>query len=140
MFQSLFRRPALLGLAVLVCIILSSLYFLGFFAGPSPASDDDPFANLSDQEILAAAKRFYDSRPYYERPRDYSKIPAGLTDLRAETCGQCHQQIYQEWSISTHARAWTDDIQFMVELEKNSGEGTQESPDVSWTWVNCHFP
>ncbi len=105
------------------------------------SGDDDPFARMSDEEILAAAHAFYESRPYFERPRPYSEIPAGLPDLRAETCGQCHAAIYEEWKISTHARAFRDDAQFMAELEKSSGDYDEHHPDdVSWMCLNCHTP
>ena len=56
-------------------------------------------------------------------------------NLRASTCGQCHPEIYEEWKISTHARAWKDDAQFMEELAKS-----RKDQDVGWMCVNCHTP
>ncbi|MEZ4459759.1 MAG: multiheme c-type cytochrome [bacterium] len=80
---------------------------------------------------------FYESLPLFQRPLAQNQaVPAGLPDLRAETCGQCHTEIYAEWKISTHARAWEDDAQFMEELHKSrTADG-----DVGWMCVNCHTP
>lgn len=85
---------------------------------------------------LAAARAFYRSKPRYLRPFPYTKPPFPVVDLRAETCGRCHPAIYQEWRISTHARAWTDDAQFMAELHKSQKKGK----DVGWMCINCHTP
>lgn len=57
--------------------------------------------------------------------------PAGLPDLRAETCGRCHTGHYAEWRGSTHAAA-LHDIQFQAEITK---------PDApKWLCLNCHIP
>jgi hypothetical protein len=85
---------------------------------------------------LAAAQAFYRSQPRYLRPFPYTKPPFPVVDLRAETCGRCHQAIYKEWKVSTHARAWTDDAQFMAELHKSQKSGK----DVAWMCINCHTP
>lgn len=129
------RRAGLLLLGLL--IIFGGLFlFLSL-----PEDSDDPFAGLSDEEILEKARAFYASRPHYERPHDYSPVPAGLPDLRSETCGQCHAAIYAEWRISTHARAFLDDAQFMEELHKSSGQYDEHHPnDVSWMCLHCHTP
>ena len=55
----------------------------------------------------------------------------GIPGLRARDCGQCHQTIYQEWRLSTHATALRD-IQFQAELAK------PDSP--KWICLNCHIP
>lgn len=57
-------------------------------------------------------------------------IPASMTSLNAKACGQCHQEIYQEWTMSTHAHAWTDE-QYQAELAKNK--------DL-FVCKNCHLP
>jgi len=57
-------------------------------------------------------------------------VPAGMTSLNAKTCGQCHPEIYQEWTMSTHAHAWTDE-QYQAELAKNH--------DL-FVCKNCHLP
>ncbi|MBL4846948.1 MAG: hypothetical protein JKY65_15620 [Planctomycetes bacterium] len=86
---------------------------------------------------LAEARAFYASQPEMLRPRPYARVPAGLPDLRAETCGGCHTEIYAEWRVSTHARAWLDDAQFQAELHKNDGVSGR---DAGWICVNCHTP
>lgn len=65
----------------------------------------------------------------FARPLDV-QIPAGLTSIRAESCGQCHQAIYAEWKATIHAAAWSDDY-FQTD----------------WAWddrkqncLNCHTP
>lgn len=35
-------------------------------------------------------------------------LPEGLTSLSAESCGQCHQAIFEEWKTSLHAKAYID--------------------------------
>ncbi len=57
-------------------------------------------------------------------------VPQGLTSLSAEQCGVCHVKHYEEWKISTHAKAWVD-LQFQAELKKES------SPFMC---INCHIP
>lgn len=116
---------------------------------PTPA---DNAKSQAEQEAKAArelkaaytaAWDFYKTKPPYMRPRPYSETPKGLGNMEAETCGACHQEIYKEWSLSTHRRAWRDDAQFQKELEKSRGAHTPkgESPkDVSWLCVNCHTP
>jgi hypothetical protein len=43
----------------------------------------------------------------FERPI-HVDIPEGLNSVSAKECGDCHDEIYEEWSQSMHARAWTD--------------------------------
>ncbi len=94
----------------------------------------------SEQEqVLEAANDFYESRAPFERPMPYTQVPEGLGDMRAETCGACHQEIYKEWAVSTHRRAWLDDAQFQAELAKSRGEHGGDG-DVGWLCVNCHTP
>jgi hypothetical protein len=86
---------------------------------------------------LEQARAFYASQPRYLQPVPHSPVPAGLPDARAETCAQCHREFYDEWKVSTHARAWLDDAQFQEELKK-----TTKTPgrDAGWMCVNCHTP
>ena len=100
----------------------------GGSAPPTAITDAAP----SPQE---RARAFYDSQPIYLRPVVDTPVPAGLPDLRAATCGVCHTEIYAEWRISTHARAWMDDAQFQAELAKS-----RKGKDVGWMCVNCHTP
>lgn len=88
----------------------------------------------SPSHALEAAASFAESQPRYMRALPHTAVPEGLTDLRAETCGACHKAIYEEWQISTHARAWLDDPQFLGELEKSEKQG------VAWMCMNCHTP
>jgi len=85
---------------------------------------------------LAKARRFNDEQPRHLQHIAASKRPAGLPDIKASTCGACHQEIYAEWHISTHARAWSGDPQFQAELAKAREDGG----DVSWMCKNCHTP
>ena len=85
---------------------------------------------------LQDARRFYASKPRFMQPVPYTPTPEGLPDIRAKTCGLCHKAIYEEWRISTHARAWEDDAQFMAELHKS----TKPGHDVGWMCINCHTP
>lgn len=98
--------------------------------------------DMNPDEVLQKAAEFYESRPLYERPHPYTEIPAGLPDLHAATCGACHTEIYEEWQLSTHRRAWLDDAQFQEELAKSRGEhsDSDEQNDVGWMCVNCHTP
>lgn len=89
----------------------------------------------------AAAMEFYEGREAFERPVTVAGSVPGIPNVRAETCGACHQEIYAEWAISTHARAWKDDAQFQAELHKSRGKDDPESNgDVGWLCVNCHTP
>ncbi|MBF0309843.1 MAG: hypothetical protein HQL56_09970 [Magnetococcales bacterium] len=47
-------------------------------------------------------------------------VPEGLKSLRASECGECHREIYEEWSGSIHAAAWTEEY-FVADraFEKN---------------------
>lgn len=66
----------------------------------------------------------------WEKAIPNQKVPAGLVSLKAEDCGNCHKNHYEEWKLSTHAHAWTD-LQFQAELKKES------SPFMC---INCHIP
>ena len=65
----------------------------------------------------------------FERPIPVA-IPAGLRSLRAEECGNCHQEIYQEWSHSMHAKAWSEPY-FQADFVYD---------DSKQTCLNCHTP
>jgi hypothetical protein len=43
-------------------------------------------------------------RSDYAHAIPFQKVPEGLTSLKAESCGQCHREIYDEWKTSIHAR------------------------------------
>jgi hypothetical protein len=69
-------------------------------------------------------------RSDYAHAIPFQKIPAGLTSLKAESCGQCHQEIYEEWKSSIHARAY-DDPYFQAYWSKDQH---------IWVCLNCHAP
>ncbi len=113
------------GIAALVLLV-----GCGTAAPPVPTPTATPAPTVAD------ARAFYASQPSYFQPVPHQEPPVGLPDLRAETCGACHRAIYDEWKVSTHARAWEDDPQFQAELHKSrEGDG-----DVGWLCVNCHTP
>ena len=58
------------------------------------------------------------------------KVPAGLSSLKAEECGKCHREIYEEWKSSYHAQAFTDP--FFRAYWRKDGE--------VWICLNCHTP
>ncbi len=43
----------------------------------------------------------------FERPMKI-ETPKGLNSVSAKECKNCHEEIYNEWSESMHAKAWTD--------------------------------
>ena len=44
----------------------------------------------------------------FERPIVVKELPAGVTSQSAKTCGQCHTEMYAEWTTTIHSQAWTD--------------------------------
>ena len=69
-------------------------------------------------------------REDYKRAVPYQTAPAGLTSLSAESCGQCHQAIYEEWKTSIHAHAYVDPF-FQAYWRKD---------EQIWICLNCHSP
>ncbi|MDA1121262.1 MAG: multiheme c-type cytochrome [Bacteroidetes bacterium] len=65
----------------------------------------------------------------WESAIPHQSIPKGLTSISAESCGTCHQEIYEEWKLSTHAAAFIDP-QFLAEWKK----------DDVYVCLNCHTP
>ena len=100
---------------------------------PVPPND----VERSSTNDVERSSTFYESMKTFQRPLALNEsIPSGLPDISAKTCGSCHTEIYKEWQLSTHARAWEDDSQFMAELHKSrTNDG-----DVGWMCVNCHTP
>lgn len=109
----------------------------------SPGKDGDASSAKSRDAKSTAKLTIEDSRAFYAsqhrllRPVGHSEVPAGLVDLRAESCGLCHVEIYNEWKVSTHARAWEGDAQFLEELKKTTAKPGR---DASWSCMNCHTP
>jgi len=65
----------------------------------------------------------------FERPMQV-ELPQGVASLSAKACGQCHREIYDEWSESMHGRAWTDPYYQVDSLF----DGSQQ------ICLNCHTP
>jgi len=69
-------------------------------------------------------------RSEYAHAIPFQKIPEGLTSLKAESCGQCHREIYEEWKTSIHAHAYEDPF-FQAYWKKDK---------QVWVCLNCHTP
>ena len=69
-------------------------------------------------------------RSDYAHAIPHQNIPAGLDSLKAESCGQCHQAIYDEWKTSVHSKAYQDPF-FHAYWTKDKH---------SWVCLNCHAP
>ena len=69
-------------------------------------------------------------RADYRQAVPYQAVPAGLTSLRAEACGECHRAIYEEWRSSVHAQAFVDPF-FQAYWRKDQN---------IWICLNCHAP
>ncbi len=105
----------------------------------STCTPSEQSATPHPKDVVQKSEDFYKTRPYFQQPIAFhQETPEGLPNLRAETCGACHREIYEEWKISTHARAWLDDAQFQEELKKSRGAGG--NGDVGWMCINCHTP
>jgi hypothetical protein len=69
-------------------------------------------------------------RSDYAKAIPYQKTPEGIDSLRAESCGTCHREIYEEWKTSIHARAYEDPFfQAYWKRDRNI-----------WICLNCHTP
>lgn len=69
-------------------------------------------------------------REDYAQAIPYQQVPVGLKSLKAEDCGDCHQEIYEEWKTSIHAHAYTDPF-FQAYWKKDGNV---------WVCLNCHTP
>ncbi|MDD9859679.1 MAG: multiheme c-type cytochrome [Nitrospira sp.] len=69
-------------------------------------------------------------RDDYAHAIPFQTVPAGLDSLKAEECGTCHREIYEEWKTSVHADAYNDPF-FQAYWEKD---------DHVWVCLNCHTP
>lgn len=132
---------AVMGLFVLCVAGLITYATLG--GGPPETATPSAPPEAKTEDVMERSWSFYETRDPFERPRPYSPTPAGMGNMEAETCGACHQEIYKEWAVSTHRRAWLDDAQFQKELEKSRGKHAKPGDttgDVGWLCVNCHTP
>ncbi|HKW87027.1 MAG TPA: multiheme c-type cytochrome [Nitrospiraceae bacterium] len=69
-------------------------------------------------------------RSDYARAISYQKTPEGIDSLRAESCGTCHREIYEEWKTSIHSRAYEDPF-FQAYWKRDHN---------IWICLNCHTP
>ncbi len=69
-------------------------------------------------------------RDDYAHAIPYQEVPVGLNSLKAEECGRCHEEIYEEWKTSIHAQAYKDPF-FQAYWKKDHNV---------WVCLNCHTP
>jgi len=69
-------------------------------------------------------------RDDYAHAIPFQRVPQGLVSLKAESCGQCHREIYEEWKTSIHAHAYEDPF-FQAYWKKDKN---------IWVCLNCHTP
>lgn len=69
-------------------------------------------------------------RDDFSRAVKYDTPVAGIPGIRAEQCGACHPDIYEEWKTSYHAQAYVDPL-FQAYWRKDKN---------IWICLNCHSP
>ncbi len=69
-------------------------------------------------------------RSDYAQAIPFQAVPDGLDSLKAESCGTCHREIYEEWKTSMHAGAYLDPL-FQAYWKKDGNV---------WVCLNCHSP
>jgi hypothetical protein len=69
-------------------------------------------------------------RSDYAKAIPYQTVPEGIDSLKAESCGTCHREIYEEWKTSFHAKAYEDP--YFHAYWKKDGK--------IWVCLNCHSP
>lgn len=69
-------------------------------------------------------------RSDYAHAIPHQKLPEGLSSLKAESCGACHPDIYNEWKTSIHSQAYNDPF-FQAYWTKDKH---------IWVCLNCHTP
>jgi hypothetical protein len=60
----------------------------------------------------------------------FQQVPEGIPGIKAEDCGVCHREIYEEWKSSIHAKAFVDPF-FQAYWQKDNN---------IWICLNCHTP
>ena len=60
----------------------------------------------------------------------YDTPVPGIPGIRAEQCGACHREIYEEWKTSYHSKAYVDPF-FQAYWNKDQH---------IWICLNCHSP
>lgn len=69
-------------------------------------------------------------RDEFSRAVAYDTPVAGIPGIRAEQCGVCHTDIFEEWKTSYHAKAYVDPF-FQAYWRKDKH---------IWICLNCHAP
>jgi hypothetical protein len=78
----------------------------------------------------ASTRVIFGLREDFAHAVPYQEIPAGIPGIRAQDCGVCHQEIYEEWKTSYHAKAYLDPF-FQAYWKKD---------EHIWICLNCHSP
>jgi len=69
-------------------------------------------------------------RPDFKKPILIKNMPIGIESLSSKGCAACHQEIYEEWATSMHAKAYIDPL-FQAYWRKDNN---------IWICLNCHTP
>jgi len=69
-------------------------------------------------------------REDFSKAVPYDKPVPGIPGIRAEQCGTCHKEIYEEWKTSIHSKAYLDPF-FQAYWNKD---------EHIWICLNCHSP
>ncbi|MDV6235143.1 multiheme c-type cytochrome [Leptospira ellisii] len=110
-------------------ILISRFRFFAIVSGLLVSSISLYVCGRSAEDPIPLEKMFPD-RAWAKPIRVPASLP-GISGLKAEDCGRCHEDHWKEWRISTHANA-LGDLQFQAELSKPN------SP--RWLCLNCHTP
>jgi hypothetical protein len=125
----------------------------GRFLLPGPFHDTDYITAAREDYLIAGAPA--DSRPPVldlQRPPDqdsesYRWVGPAPDPSRPQQCGNCHGDIYREWSLSGHARSVTNphfrNLYDGSAWDGRSGVGWSllgENPDGGGVCSSCHAP
>jgi hypothetical protein len=69
-------------------------------------------------------------RDDFSRAISYDTPVPGIPGIRADQCGNCHVEIYEEWKTSMHSKAYVDPF-FQAYWRKDRH---------IWICLNCHSP
>jgi hypothetical protein len=69
-------------------------------------------------------------REDFSKAVPYDKPVPGIPGIRAEQCGTCHKEIFEEWKTSIHSKAYVDPF-FQAYWNKD---------EHIWICLNCHSP
>ena len=69
-------------------------------------------------------------RDDFSKAVPYDNPVPGIPGIRAEQCGNCHKEIYEEWKTSIHSKAYVDPF-FQAYWNKD---------EHIWICLNCHSP